>query len=321
MRPVLAIALTLALAPVGCKKGPAAGAAGAAASPTTFEWSQASPDGRFELRQRREASGCSVQAVERGDGKQLWSSRTCLPAPSGLFFLSPAADRLLVLDLFPVAEGHSQDWSKVKLAALWTAGAVSRQYTGAELLSRDRISDMRSALSWVRGESYDEVRAAARTVAGGTQVSVDLADGRTILLGFDGAALPTPPARSPRTVAALPPEPEPVAPPPAETTRPTPPAAGEVAIDMESDARMFRWEDERGELHFAPGADVPARYRKRAVPVGGNVGVVSLEKVGAAPAPAPAPAPASGSPAGGAPEAAAPAGSPPPAVPREQSGR
>ncbi len=96
MRPALAIALVLAAA--ACKKAPAPDAS---ASLTSFEWKQVSPDGKFEIQQRREASGCSVQVVSRPGDKPLWVSRLCLPAPSGLFFLSPGGDKLLVLDLFP----------------------------------------------------------------------------------------------------------------------------------------------------------------------------------------------------------------------------
>jgi hypothetical protein len=312
MRPVLAIALVLAVA--ACRRAPEADTS---ASPTSFEWKQVSPDGKLELRQKREASGCDVQVVPRPGEKPLWTSRICLPAPSGLFFLSPAGDKLLVLDLFP-ADAQGQDWSKVTLASLWTRGVVSRQYTGAELLAGDRVKDMRAVLSWLRGDTFDDVRAGARAVAGGAQVSLDLVDGRTILLGFEGAAVPAPPALSAKPV--VPPArdtPAPAAEPPPPVELKTP--ATNVAVEPEAAGGIYRWEDEQGGLHFGPASDIPARLRKRAVPVTGSVGVVKLEKVqgGQAAPPAGANAP-SGAPASGA--GTAPAGAQPGATPAPAAG-
>jgi hypothetical protein len=270
MRTALALALVLATA--ACRKatevdGP---------SPTSFEWSQTSPDGKFELRQKREATGCQVQAVVRPGEKPLWTSRICLPAPSGLFFLNSTGEKLLVLDLFP-SGAQTPDWSKVTLAALWTRGAVSRQYTGAELLAADRATDMRSVLSWLKGDAYDEVRTSARMAGNGTQVSVDLVDGRTILLGFEGAAAPLPPALSVRPVARAD---EPVRrPEPAGAEAdavPTPPPAQADAALAADEAGLYRWEDEQGDLHFSQGAQIPAKYRKRAVPVHATVGVMEM---------------------------------------------
>jgi hypothetical protein len=278
MRPALALALVLAAA--GCKKAPDADTA---TSPTSFEWSQVSPDGKYEIRQRREPTGCNVDVVSRPGSKVLWSSRNCLPAPSGLVFLSPSADKLLVLDPYPPAP--SADWSKVTLASLWTRGQVSRQYTGAEVLAGERVRDMHAALSWLKGDTYDELKASARLAGNGSQVSVDLVDGRTILLGFEGAALPAPPALVPKATAAAT-EPAPAAPaaqPAAEPeeatvrTRPAQPAGEGVAADEQG---LYRWEDEQGELHFGVGAQVPARYRKRAVPVNATVGVVPMDFAG-----------------------------------------
>src|SRR5512147_1700037 len=157
MRSVLAAAMLLAA--VGCRQHPPAPAT------TVDEWIQVSPDGRLELRQRREGSGCRVQAfVKSPDGdRSLWSTQTCLPIPSGLAFLSPNGEKVLVLDLFPTGQaGQTSDWSRVPLISLWVRGAVVRQYTGAEILGDERASDMSKVLSWVQGDSSDDAHRAAR---------------------------------------------------------------------------------------------------------------------------------------------------------------
>jgi hypothetical protein len=309
-----AVALALAVAVVGCRKAPSANEP---TGSTVYDWVQRSPDGKAEARQWREASGCRVQAVAKPGDTVLWSSSSCVS--SGLVFLSRNGEKLLVLDLFPPgAAAQAADWSHVPLAMLWNRGAVSKQYTGAEILAGDRATDMRGTLSWVRGDSYEEARGAARAVADGAQVSVDLVDGRTVTFGFEGAPLPTPPSVSAR--------PKPVAQPDVPSAQPTAGALpdrdepqAQVARKPEAgaldDDAFYKWEDEAGELHFGQGAQVPARFRKVARPVNATVGVVPLDKVNAPAAPPPQPAqpgqpgaqPAGGKPGGPAPAAAPPA--------------
>lgn len=315
-----ALAAAAVLAAVGCKQQEPA--APAPSTDPAADWVQKSSDGRFEIRQRRETSGCRVQAVVKSpDGERsLWTSQTCLPTPSGLVFLSANGERLLVLDLFPSSQAaQTADWSKVPLASVWARGAVVRQYTGAELLTRERVTDMGKVLSWVRGDSYDDVHKAARASPDGQSVTVDLVDGRTLALGFEGNPLPAPepaaaePARKVNAVAA-----------PALDVRP---AAGEPLPQAQrpqdrlagDEQGLYRWEDEQGELHFGVGAQVPPQYRKRARPVDAAVGVVPMDSPSAASMQAGGPAPGGPAP-GGTPRAGpAPApGGPAPAAPAVQ---
>ncbi|HYD42018.1 MAG TPA: hypothetical protein VEB43_14405 [Anaeromyxobacter sp.] len=277
-----ALALAIVISAAGCTSKTDAGAASGAMS---FDWSQRSGDGKVELRLRRESRGtaatCQVQALTVAGGKTIWSSSTCLPVPSGLVFISRGGEKLVVLDLFPAAGVQSPNWSQVTLAQVWNRGKVEREYKGAEILAGDRAADMRTSYSWLRGESDEEVRDSARAVADGTQISLDLADGRTVTLGFDGAALPTPPSVAPRArpaEVAVTPEPAPAALPARED--PPPPAHQQGGLH---EGELYRWQDESGAMHFGTGGQVPARYVKVARPVQGQVGVVPME----VPVPAP----------------------------------
>jgi hypothetical protein len=309
MRRAIAAAAVL-ISAAGCKQEPELPPAPVA---TVYEWAQQSPDRRFELRQRRDQAGCRVEAVVKPDDRILWTSQTCLPAPSGLAFLSPDGERLLVLDLFPSSQvAQGPDWSHVPLVSSWSRGAVVRQYTGSELLSAAQVTDMKKVLSWVRGDTFEQAHAAARASPDGSQVIVALVDGRSISLGFDGEALPSPPAAAaaearPQAQGAAG---EPTAPAPAPAARP----GGPPPLDEQA---LYKWEDDQGELHFGAGAQVPPRLRRRAVPVSGSVGVMPLDKPAPAPQPAArdaAPAGAPAAPAASAPPSAAPAPAPAPAA-------
>lgn len=312
MRRAIAAAAAL-LAAAGCRKEPEPPPTAVA---TVYEWAQQSPDRRFELRQRRDQAGCRVEAVVKPDDRVLWTSQTCLPAPSGLAFLSPNGERLLVLDLFPSSQmAQGPDWSHVPLVSCWSRGAVVREYTGSELLSAAQVTDMRKVLSWVRGDTFEQAHAAARSSPDGSQITIDLVDGRSLTLGFDGDALPAPPA------AAAPPAQEADSPAraPEGTAERSARPAGPAPLDEQA---LYRWEDDQGALHFGAGAQVPPRFRRRALPVTGSVGVMPLDRAPpAAQQPAAAKeAPAAGAPAtpaaGAAPAAAAgPAGPAPAAAP------
>ena len=320
-----------ALAAIACRQQPAP-----APSPTVVEWAQQSPDHRFELRQRREASGCRVQAVVLPGEKVLWTSQTCIPTPSGMAFLSANGERLLVLDLFPTSvAAQTPDWTHLPLASVWSLGAVVHQYTGGDILAADRALDMRRALSWVRGDTLEETHAAARASPDGDHVVVELVDGRTATIGFDGAPLPTPPGQAKPVADSTRTDEAPAARPGGndlEVTRateelPAPPAANGLDEDG-----LYRWEDETGELHFGNGSQVPARYQKVARPVSGSVGVLPMDSPTQASASlqqptspqqpasqqsgrpgAPVPAPAGAAPAGAAPASANPGAGPAPA--------
>ncbi len=256
-----ALAAAAVLAAVSCRQQ-----APQAPATTVVEWAQQSPDGRFELRQRREGTGCKVQAVVKSaDGdRTLWSTQNCLPTPSGLAFLSSNGEKVLALDLFPSAQAaQTSDWSTLPLLSLWVRGAVVRQYTGAEILGAERSADMRKVLSWVRGDTFDDVHRAARPSADGERISIDLVDGRTLTLGFEGNQLPAAPAAAParpaapadEAVAAVPPSPDR----PARTellpaVDRTAIAAQPVAFDEQG---LYRWEDDQGGLHFGAGGEYP----------------------------------------------------------------
>ncbi len=306
MRRVIAAAAVIAAA--GCRKEPEPPPAPVA---TVYEWAQHSPDKRFELRQRRDQAGCRVEAAVKPDDRILWTSQTCLPAPSGLAFLSPNGEQLLVLDLFPSSQvAQGPDWSHVPIVSVWSRGAVVRQYTGSEILSAAQVTDMKRVLSWVRGDTFEHAQAAARASPDGSQVTIALVDGRSLTLGFGGEALPAPPAAATAPApAAEDLQQAPEAAPREQAARPSGPAP----LDEQA---LYRWEDDQGELHFGVGAQVPPRHRKRARPVSGSVGVMPLDR----PPPAPpqpagkeAPPPVPGEPAAaGTPPAPAPAANPAP---------
>jgi hypothetical protein len=315
-----ALAAVAVLAAVGCKQEPARDMATA-----LVDWVQQSPDGRFELRQQRdqERVSCRVQTVVKsGDGERsLWTSQTCLPT-SGLAFLSPNGEKVLVLDLYPSGQ-PSPDWSRLPLISLWERGAVVHQYTGGEILGPVQSASSGRSLSWVRGETYDQNRAAARASPDGARVSIALTDGRTLMLGFDGGPLPAPPppaaepARAVEEPVARQPEPPP--PPKLEEA----PASGRAPEPLAAyDSTLYRWEDEAGEVHFGTGSQIPDKFRKKARPVSGSVGVIPAEKIESLPSPGGAqPSPgapgAPGAPAEGEALPPAPQGSTPlPTTPR-----
>ena len=310
MRRAIAAAV---IAVAACRKEPEPPTATAT---TVYEWAQQSPDKRFELRQRRDAGGCRVEAVVKPGDQVLWTSQTCLPAQSGIVFLSPNGERLLVLDLFPstqVAQGP--DWSHLPLISCWSRGAVVREYTGSEILSAARVADMRRVLSWVRGDTFEQVHGAAHASADGSQVTVELVDGRTLTLGFEGEPLGAPPAdAAPNARPAARAEDE-RAHEPTRSSESVQPgmhaAAGRPADSAPLDEQaLYRWEDDQGELHFGAGSQVPPRLRKRARPVSASVGVMPLDRT--APVQPPQPVQAqSGRPAGAPSTAAAPAASAP----------
>jgi hypothetical protein len=322
MRKALAAIAVLAVSASGCREG---SPPGAAASDETVEWTVRSPDDRFEVTQARSASGCRVKALVRPGDRALWTTPTCVATQSSLVFVSPDGERLLVLDLFPTHQ--DADWSNVPLLSSWSLGAVVRRYSGAEILPARRVVDMRHTLSWVRGRSFDEVRKGARTSADGTQLTIDLVDGGTLTLGFDGAPLPAPrdPPSAP-SAADAPARDRPAANDSvlAVEVAPVPPPARVREASAGDEQGLYRWEDEAGQLHFGSGAQVPARYRRSARPVSGSVGVIPLDHLaptaaGAAAPNRPAPgAPAAGGapPAPGAPAPGAQPGAEPAAPPR-----
>jgi hypothetical protein len=281
MRSALAAAAVLAV--VGCKQQPPQ-----APASSVVEWAQQSPDRRLEIRQRRQGNGCRVEAVVKSpDGdRSLWSTQTCLPTSSGLVFLSPNGEKLLALDLFPSSQAaQASNWSRLPLISLWVRGAVVRQYTGAEILGERQSADMGKVLSWVRGDTLDDAHRAARPSADGEQVSIDLVDGRTLTLGFEGDPLPVPiappagrPAHDRDEPVALQPSPLPSPPEPADGPRRAERSDRAAELLAGDEQGLYRWEDDQGALHFGAGAQIPPRYRKRARPVDATVGVVPIER-------------------------------------------
>jgi hypothetical protein len=295
--------------------------------PATVDWSLTSTDGRFQVEQRREGSSCRVEAHVLPN-RPLWTSRTCVPADA-LAFLSPDGRRMLLVDAFPSRQDG--DWSSVSLVSLWADGAVLREHSGATLLGAGAAADPSARLSWLRGSSAEAVRGAARAAAAGDSVQLDLADGRTVALRFDGALLAAPPrapvaaalsgARAPRPAAEDPRVAAGAGPPGGRDDRAThaaeppplaPPRGEDAAVQSRlvfDEVGLYRWEDENGALHFGSGSQIPPRLRRRAVPVSTSVGVMPVDR----PLPPPAGAPSARSAAQGGPAAAdapAPAGTP-----------
>jgi len=273
MKRALAVAAVLAAA--GCSKSEPEVTSPAS---TVVEWAQQSPDGRFEVRLRRDTAGCRVQAVVKPGDRVLWTSQTCLPTPSGMVFLSANGENLLVLDLFPsTTAAQGADWTNLPLVSCWSRGAVVRQYTGGEILAPQQVADMRKVLSWVKGDTFEDAHRSARATADGEQVVVELVDGRRLTFGFDGAPLPTPALPAKAAVARTQEEPPPPRPAAAAAPQPAESAPDPLASDEQG---LYRWEDDQGGLHFGSGSQIPPRYRKRAIPVSASVGVVPLDHAG-----------------------------------------
>ena len=266
----------------------------------TLEWSLTSSDGRFQVQQSRTDSSCRVEARVLPD-RRLWTSRSCVP-PGAAVFLSPDGRRMLVLEVDPPAPGSSD----TILVALWADGAVLREYRARDVMGREG-----TPRAWLRQPTGEAVRAAARSSPDGETIQLELADGRTIGLGFDGGALRLAPREgaAPRAVVATTPAPDLAAeepspsgapghhPPPANATgrhrrersampaaaEPPPPQAephgGAQDALAADEVGLYRWEDDSGALHFGSGSQVPPRFRHRAVRVSASVGVMPVDRV------------------------------------------
>jgi hypothetical protein len=149
-----------------------------------------------QLRQTATARDrCHVEVTVGGERR--WSIDACVATRLQLRFLSPDGERALVLDPSPEVAG-GQPLDLTSLGRLWRHGAVAIDLTPAALsLHPGALRVEAGVVRWL-GERDQRVSAQG--------VEVQLADGSSRLLRFDGADLKAPPAQpqqgAPRARAA-----------------------------------------------------------------------------------------------------------------------
>ena len=178
-----------------------------------------------QIRQRASApKRCRAEVTVGGEPR--WSVDRCLATRLQLRFLSPDGAAVLVLDPAPELSA-GQPAELAVLGRLWRQGAPPRELTPSALrLSPGAVRPEGGIVRWL-GER--DQRASAQAV------EVQLADGTTKAIRFDGADLAAPPA-------------------PAVAARGAPPPCNPCS-----------YTDDQGTFHMVENADeIPAKYRKRA---------------------------------------------------------
>lgn len=249
---------------LACRREPEAAPAAAPPPPSSpLEWSAEAPGGRVMVRQVPAGSGCRLSGHEGGGTR--WTTDACAGTQEDLHFVSPDGDRLLVL--VPLPDGvRGKDWSEAIVARTFFRGTEERRIAGAELVAASSIADMSRSYSWVKGVGSGG-GIAPRYAEGGGGVVLDVVDGATLRLGFDGSGAPgrSAPATATRTAPAGAAGPAPALPP--EEARPLP--------SREADeTTLWRWEDAQGGVHYSHWGAVPAASRRKAERVTASVGSV-----------------------------------------------
>lgn len=222
-------------------------AAPAVAPASPREWTAEAAGGRVVVHQVAAGAGCRLTATE-GDVLR-WSADVCAATRDDLCFVSPDGERLLVLH--PLPEGTAgKDWSKATVAEILARGKVERTLAGIDLVARSFISEMSRDYSWVKGVGSGP-GVAPRYAEGGAAVVIDVVDGATLTLGFDGSGIPGR-ARAGKGDEL--------------------PALVEGYSPEADESTLWRWEDAEGGLHFSHWNQIPARFRRKAVPVTADVG-------------------------------------------------
>ena len=230
---------TLALAPGAAQATPAG------VLPNQ-SWAVRSADGRVEVRQLAFPQGkdtrCESSATvsSPSDGPNvMWKWTTCIATREQLKFVSPDGKRVIVLEPLPVS--LQGDWRHVEVATLYEHGLRMRGTTvGALVGALDPAPEPSQRFAWVKGTA-GLAGSAPRYTSDGMAVEAELADGRSLRLGFQGQGFPEPAS--------------------AET--------GSTTVVL------YRYEDDKRTSHFVGAlGEVPDRYRSRAVRVESEVGLL-----------------------------------------------
>jgi hypothetical protein len=183
----------------------------------------------------------------------MWKWNTCIATREQLKFVSPDGKRVLVLDPHPAS--LPGNWREVEVATLYEHGVrVRGAEAGALVNAPVEAREPSPHLAWVKGHA-GLPGAPPRYASDGKAVELETVDGHPLRLGFEGEGFPAPPEEKHAFTAS---------------------------------AGMYRYEDEKGTVHFVGShGEVPGRYRSRAVPVEAQVGLfnVSGPLVGAEPPP------------------------------------
>jgi len=180
-----------------------------------------------EVRQESSQKGHCVVTASLGSQK-VWSTAKCLAMKDDLRFVSADATTLIVLKSRPEAE--SSDFALVYRNGNRTAALTA----GALHLPASAVRDDAGALTWVAPREPREMA---------TGVEVELLDGSSLVVGFDGTSKVTPAALSSAAI----------------------PAGAEACAPCS-------YTDKDGVYHFVETAgDVPLQYRAVAHSVRGSV--------------------------------------------------
>ena len=193
---------------------------------------------------RIEQMGCGPRCVTtslRG-AVALWSTPTCLAAESQLRFVSANGAGLVVLEPNP---RKSEAWTETVVGTVFNQGAPLRSLKARSFVAS--AGGKGDYFTWLGGV-YGRAGKPPQLLPDGSAVKIETIEKRVLLIAFDGAGFP-------------------------ENEAPAPPAARKIS------GRMRQYVDDQGEMHFVEDeSEIPARFRRRARGVEGEVDVLSLSK-------------------------------------------
>ncbi|HEX5750756.1 MAG TPA: hypothetical protein VFZ09_31310 [Archangium sp.] len=205
-------------------------------------WSARSADGNAEVQQTAFRDGKALRCTSTStwsspwdDRKVVWKWDTCIATREQLKFVSPDGKRVLVIDPLLASLRAGTRWQDVEVATLHEHGVrVKGAKAGALLHAPLEVREPALRILWVKGLGGFP-GAPPRYASDGKAVELDMVDGNTLHLGFDGDGFP---------------------------------AAPEDKQAFNASTGMYRYEDEKGTVHFvSSSSEVPDAYRSRAVPV------------------------------------------------------
>ncbi|HYO51960.1 hypothetical protein, partial [Archangium sp.] len=212
-------------------------------------WSARSADGNAEVRQTALRDGKAPRCTSTStwsppwDGQSvMWKWNTCIATREQLKFVSPDGKRVLVLDPRPASLPGS--WKDVEVATLYEHGVrVKGAKAGALASAPVEVREPSLHLAWVKGHA-GLPGDPPRYTSDGRAVEFETVDGHSFRLSFEGEGFPAPP---------------------------------EEKHGFTASAGMYRYEDEKGTVHFVGSrSEIPDRYRSRAVPVEAQVGLFKV---------------------------------------------
>ncbi|WP_143195770.1 hypothetical protein [Archangium sp. Cb G35] len=209
-------------------------------------WSARSADGNAEVQQTAFSNGKALRCTSTStwsspwdDRKTVWKWDTCIATREQLKFVSPDGKRVLVIEPMPASLQAGARWQDVEVATLYEHGVrVKGAKAGALLRAPIEVREPTLRILWLKGHGGFP-GAPPRYTSDGKTVELDMVDGQALRLGFEGDGFP---------------------------------ASPEEKQVFNASAGMYRYEDEKGTVHFVSSRDdVPDAYRARAVPVDAQI--------------------------------------------------